>query len=312
MRNMKRQAFTLVELLVVIAIIGILVALLLPAVQAAREAARATQCKNQLKQLALAFHLFHETNDAFPSAGTEIGHAPDPDKGVGIEQPGGWAYSLLPYYEQQALFDLGTGLKGNAKREANVIRLSTPLAVHYCPSRRPAKNYPIDQTYPKIFIQRPTGSNPLVEGCRVDYAVNGGHDNYSRANTDHELCTGVTKFRHQFSLRQFPDGTSNTYLMGEKAINTRFIENGGSKGDNQGPFAADDYDSMRWAYLQPEQDQDLPGDVIHENFGSAHPGGFFMALCDGSVNRFAYDIDINLHINMANRKDGRVGDEAAP
>lgn len=309
----QSKAFTLVELLVVIAIIGILVALLLPAVQAAREAARATQCENNLKQLALAFQLFHDAHKAFPSAGVSSGYAPDPDLGAGVDQPGGWAYSILPFHEQQALHEMGAGKTIPEKRAINVIRLGTPLPVHYCPSRRAVKNYPVDQTYPKVFIKRPTNSNLLDEGCRIDYAVNGGHGNFISASADPRLCSGITKYQHQFKLRQVSDGSSNTYLVGEKAMNTRFIETGGSQGDNQGPFVADDKDSMRWADfdLPPEQDNEWPGDIIFENFGSAHPGGFFMAMCDGSVSRRGYDIDINAHINLANRKDGRIGDEVA-
>ena len=106
----RDHGFTLVELLVVITIIGILIALLLPAVQAVREAARRVECSNHIKQLALAMHSFHESQGAFPSGGWGYTWAPHPDRGLGIEQPGGWAYSLLPFYEQQALFDLGSGV----------------------------------------------------------------------------------------------------------------------------------------------------------------------------------------------------------
>ena len=105
-----RPAFTLVELLVVITIIGILIALLLPAVQAAREAARLAQCRNNLKQLALGCMTHESITKRFPSDGWGFSWVGDADLGNDWRQPGGWLYNVLPYIEQQALHDLGGGL----------------------------------------------------------------------------------------------------------------------------------------------------------------------------------------------------------
>src|SRR5262245_8130625 len=105
-----RRAFTLVELLVVIAIIGILVALLLPAIQAAREAARRSQCKNNLRQIALSCLNHESTHKFFPHGGWSFGWMGDPDQGYGPQQPGGWIYAVAPYLEEQAVFNLGKGL----------------------------------------------------------------------------------------------------------------------------------------------------------------------------------------------------------
>src|SRR6476620_9930575 len=108
-RNTFNRGFTLVELLVVIAIIGILVALLLPAVQGAREAARRAQCKNHLKQLALGFILHEDAHKFLPTGGWGYMWMSHPSQGFGLNQPGGWGFTTLPYIEQQAIYDYGAG-----------------------------------------------------------------------------------------------------------------------------------------------------------------------------------------------------------
>ena len=111
------HGFTLVELLVVITIIGILIALLLPAVQSAREAARRTQCSNNLKQLALACLVHESTHGFFPTGGWGWHWVGDPDMGFDLKQPGGWIYNILPYIEQGALHDLGLEVTDTATKK---------------------------------------------------------------------------------------------------------------------------------------------------------------------------------------------------
>ena len=136
-----RPAFTLVELLVVIAIIGVLVALLLPAIQAAREAARRSQCQNNLKQMGLGALNHESTHKFFPSGGWTFDWGPDPNRGYGKSQPAGWVYSLLSFIEQQNLRNLGTGTTiGTAPHQAAMTQLiQTPVETFICPSRSAAR-----------------------------------------------------------------------------------------------------------------------------------------------------------------------------
>src|SRR5688572_27854743 len=135
-----KAGFTLVELQVVIAIIGVLVALLLPAVQAAREAARRQQCANNLKQLALAAVNHHDSQKIFPTGGWGWFWVGDADRGYQKDQPGGWAYNVLPYMEQRALHLLAIdGDRENitqAQLDGALRVLKSPLDMLWCPSRR--------------------------------------------------------------------------------------------------------------------------------------------------------------------------------
>ena len=129
-RYLLRRGFTLVELLVVIAIIGILIALLLPAVQAAREAARRSQCQNHLKQLGLAMLQHEEAHRFFPTGGWGWGWIGDPDRGFDYRQPGGWVYNSLPYLEQTGLHELQSDKSSSARtasRSPAPRRASTSL-----------------------------------------------------------------------------------------------------------------------------------------------------------------------------------------
>ncbi len=351
--HQPKFAFTLVELLVVITIIGILIALLLPAVQAAREAARQLQCRNHLKQLSLACLSHEEVYGRFPTGGWGFGWTGDADRGTDWRQPGGWIYNILPYIEQQALHDMGTGLPQAQKYAAHLQRISTPLGILYCPSRRPAIAYPWDPA-------SGWGGAPVVNGGgnagtlgRNDYAANGGDTHTdpwypypqqppwqcapphpaagpasvtevenppgqmtSNAKTHFgtiaRAATGIVYTGSLIEMADVTDGTSNTYLMGEKYINPDWYATGRSGGDNEAAFMGDNADLSRWSGFSPSNLwpplQDTPGYGYHGGFGSAHAVGLHMAFCDGSVQMINYTIGPEIHRRLANRKDGKVID----
>lgn len=172
---MNRRGFTLVELLVVITIIGILIGLLLPAVQNARERGRRTQCANNLKQLTIAAIEHETTHQYYPSGGWVWQWAGDPDRGTGPRQPGGWTYNILPFTENQAIHDLGANMSATstAKRNALALAGSMALSMFYCPTRRPAIPYPNINDYVDTVECNATW-HPL-DG-RTDYAANAGTD----------------------------------------------------------------------------------------------------------------------------------------
>lgn len=314
-RHYGVAAFTLIELLVVLAVIGILIALLLPAVQAAREAARRTDCRNRLKQIALAGQQHHDMTGFFPSGGWSYFWTGDPDRGFGADQPGGWTFSSLPFLEQRPLYSLAAGLQGDAKAAAVAQTASTAVPVFYCPTRRsPA-------LLPNMFgtqVARNAGPGSLL--CKTDYAANcgdsqddqftndGGPLTYTQAPgyawPSTALLTGVSYMRSQVRLAEVTDGTSSTYYAGEKYVDASRYYTGDDLGDNEDAFVGFDNDLFRTAAVNYPPRQDQPGVQNWFAFGSAHPAGLNMALCDGSVRRVSYGIDPEIHRRQANRQDG--------
>ncbi len=332
---MKKSAFTLVELLVVIIIIGMLMGLLLPAVQQAREAARQMQCTNNLKQMAMGCMNSEAAVGFYPSAGWYYAWVGEPDRGPGAGQPGGWMYSILPYIEQNALYMLpATGGDPalteclNDKAKAKEM-CQTPLPLFYCPSRRKP------QLYTTYNSSKNAESWSNEGAARMDYAGCGGdkgEPNWSGdkrwnprygnvPNTFHNSDggswdNGGAMFAcSQVAAKDIFDGTSNTYLCGEKYVNPSCYTSNGDGGDDNSVFTGRDSDNIRHAYITPKQDRTgmsssgwgtYSGRAQSAIFGSAHSGSLGMAMCDGSVYRVSYSIDGEIHKYLANREDGNV------
>jgi len=319
--HLQKHGFTLVELLVVIAIIGILIALLLPAVQAAREAARRLQCSNHLKQLGLAALQHHDMQGHFPTGGWGGLWVGDPDRGFGLSQPGGWIYNILPFMEQEAVREIGSGLSEADKNLAAKTMIQTPLAPLNCPSRRASTLYPFydDNCY---FFNAPIVSEHALNdyaanaGDRDAYAYNGPPD-YSSGDDpsfnwpNQEEYTGICYLRSQVSVAHIRDGTNNTILIGEKYLVPDHYLDGRCIGDNRSMYAGHNWDTLRWGnHTTQIVSQDTPGVVDYTIFGSAHPGGCNFVFCDGSVRALDYTIDGSTYRQLINRKDGTTIDKS--
>ena len=278
MRQIRRRGFTLVELLVVIAIIGILVSLLLPAVNAAREAARRTQCKNNLKQVGIAIEVFHGARKHYPQGR----NSKDP---MGVS----WAFRLLPYMEEQAIFDSYDETL-RVDDEANATAMRSPVSTYFCPSRRrPIADRNFDNN----------GQPPLVEGVAAagDFAANPGkYFNFDETEDIDRAWAGPIYTFSEISARQVTDGLSKTFGVGERHIpqpdpdvDPRLIHF--QRGDCAF-FAADTpwgiFADTRRGLADGKQDNG------RSKYGSEHPSVVQFVFLDGHVDALTVDTDFDV------------------
>jgi hypothetical protein len=303
-----------------------LVALLLPAVQAAREAARRTQCKNNLKQIGLAWMVHEDAIGHFPSSGWGWRWTGDPDRGFGPEQPGGWIFNVLPFMEENALHDMGSGLTGNGKQQALLISNSTPIQSFNCPSRRQSVPYPLARNG---YLSENLNIC-MVGSCstsRADYVANSGSVRSGETAGPGAGATtftspyanieqnGLTYSQSQVTIGQIADGTSKTMMVGEKYLTPTNYDNGADAADDQSMFGGHDRDFNRYtvdsctARVNPPM-QDTPGTGecgFNWRFGSAHPAGLHIAYADGSVHQIEYGVDLLIWMKLGGRTDDDVG-----
>lgn len=304
----KLRGFTLIELLVVIAIIAILIALLLPAVQQAREAARRTQCKNNLKQLALAMHNYHDTVGAFPFGFDERETL--------------WSAMILPQIEQTNLYQTliwqeGTVGNWDWNGSPNEKACGTIMPAFMCPSMPlgPWDNNGIPGRVPASYrgcaggliasddlSTRPAGFNTAA------------HRALEEANLD-GMFYGCSKVQ----MRDITDGTSNTILLGESRT-SEYVKDGQQMdywlfGSPQtggwvlGGIGGTEYSEglgSAVVRINANLDPNFHGTLMEMAFGSYHVGGAQFALADGSVRFMSENMDLKTYQALATRQGGEV------
>lgn len=327
-----RAAFTLVELLVVISIIGVMVGLLLPAVQTAREAARRMQCQSNLKQLGLAAMNFESALRRFPSGGWGYQWQGFADANSPAGQPGSWTFSLLPFVEQASLHNLGSLSSSASQREQDLrLRVTLPVPTYNCPSRRGGETFRFDSSCPSC--SQPIGMTSLLHGSvRCDYAVNAGDgapdmtqlDSWplnfwgpatvAEANTLSRTgewpkppsdWSGISWLARAVKLAELTDGTSHVFLFGEKYVMRDAYSSGTDWGDNEPLYGGFNNDNHRSTHPHWPLMRDKRGVMSIGSFGSAHSSGTNFVMADGSVHQNAYTIDAEVYRYLGNRRDGR-------
>ena len=314
----KLHGFTLVELLVVIAIIGILIALLLPAVQAAREAARRMQCAGHMKQVGLALHGYHATYGRFPPGNivTEGGFCPGGMDTTSLSSTSNWLLDILPYLEQKVLaddYDFTAYNAGAINREI----CKTHVGVYTCPSDMDADSLLVPASGPAAFFDL---NLPYMPGSYR--GVTGRSNGFSYRFADSYQCTNYpnhwrgplhmagTLGLEQESLKNIQDGSSHTLFVGESTTRTNL---------SWRTFWAYSYAHFSLSAVTPQErillgDYDRCVDIggrggsypCRRGWGSNHPGSLHFLMCDGAVQMIDINVDMELLAQLATIDGGET------
>lgn len=304
-----RSGFTLVELLVVISIIGLLVALLLPAVQAAREAARRLQCVNNLKQMGIGFHNYHSQYNRFPFGGA--GSVSDTSAAVRARWRPSWGTVLLPYIEQQAIYE-EMDLRLPYIDAANHVAGARIIATYLCPSA------------PKTVMTRPNGDTPssTVQFGRTDYGGNYGErglrcypslscqNSYSDQGDMSGGGRGVLLFgsERQIGLVDITDGSTHTIVLGEAPEGLHSIWIGHRNlFDQSTPINTRTSNNSRWPSCHTVF-KSRQGNVCDfgQEFHSYHSGGSLFLFGDGSARFMEEQTEPQVLAALLSRRGGEV------
>lgn len=295
----RSRGFTLIELLVVIAIIAILIALLLPAVQQAREAARRTQCKNNMKQLGLALHNYHDVHRAFPPGWIAVdGRVQNAHDGL---NGAGWGTMILPYLDQAPLYELF-----NADLAIhdllNVPFINNVLPAWQCPSDPKPDKWEIEEegSPGTVLAELPTANYIAAFGTEeLDGCENARGTAPVAANGQ---CRGDGMFYHnsKVRMRDLTDGTTNTFMVGERRTDAEL----GWYSTWPGMVAEGEEAFQRILGSADHVPNDPVGHL--DDFSSNHVGGAQFVLGDGSVRFISENIDHGLYQSLATIQGGEI------
>lgn len=321
----RPRGFSLVELLVSIAIVVLLIGLLVPAVQTARESARRLHCSNQLKQIGLGFQRHEQSYGFFPNGGTgyveTIAYMSPGQPAIGIDDESGWGFQILPFIEQEGVF------RSTAATDAAAIAIirNTVIPTYFCATRRQPRRFGKDQSGPSLldFV----GNNgPLGDGRKAPVPVN---DRHNRA----ALKAGQQRFNNSCSCNtpgtgsclnltaantatysvtprpgHFTDGLSNTFAVGEKQLPTQFGYGDRYYTCDDSGFVGANCDTILGSDKLPRPDFNTGtvGDTQASRYGSAHPSGLGIMLMDGGVRFIGYDIEATIFTSLGTRNGGEA------
>ena len=301
MKYTRRAGFSLIELLVVISIIGVLVALLLPAIQSARESARRNQCQNNLKQIGAALYSYHDANLVLPPGYVSAYDSTDPDR-EDLGSGWGWASHLLPYLEQNQLYER-LNFSRNIEAPENTTTRTLAVGVFFCPSD------PISSGRFPVFEQDAVTRIAEVAGANYVgvFGLGEVEDSLDDANGSFFRNSSVR-------FRDFLDGAHQTMVVGERSHNISRVTWAGRVTEgwsaatptNKGgtlptPFPAEEAFIMILGPIGTEDGNRTPNDPAahNEDYWSFHPGGVNMLFGDGAVRFISDSIDAAIWQGLA-------------